>query len=128
MVTLTIINSLVLIYLLVKGNKSYYTTLKKDYSDKVFLGYTFTIWRRTSYNSASSVFIQQISFKNRRKVKLAQEVDRIKKDKVNQRYTLGAIFSWLKTHEQVAEYVRDYREINPEFVDELVANFKPKKQ
>jgi hypothetical protein len=126
MVTLTIINSLVLIYLLIKGNKSYYSTLKKDYSNKVFLGYTFTIWRRTSYG-ASSVFIQEFSFRNRRKVKLAQDVNRIKNDKVNQRYTLGAIFSWLKTHEQVAEYVRDYREINPEFVDNLVANFKPKK-
>jgi hypothetical protein len=126
MVTLTIINSLVLIYLLIKGNKSYYTTLKKDYSDKVFLGYTFTIWRRTTYG-ASGVFVQQISFRNRRKVQLAQDVDRIKKDKVNQRYTLGAIFSWLKTHEQVAEYVKNYREINPEFVDDLVVNFKLKK-
>lgn len=125
MVLLTIINSLVLIYLLIKGNKSYYVTLKKDYSNKVFLGYTFTIWRRTTYG-ANSVFIQQISFVNRQWVKLAQEVQSMKNDKYNQIQRLHAKFSWLKTYEEVSEFVKNYREVNPKVVDQLVTDFKPK--
>jgi hypothetical protein len=126
MVTLTIINSLVLIYLLIKGNKSYYMTLKKDYSDKIFLGYTFTLWRRTSYG-AKGIFVQQFSFVNREFVKLRQEVNRMKNDKYNQVQTLHAKFSWLRTHQQVAEFVKNYREVNPDVVDQLVTDFKPKK-
>lgn len=127
MVTLTIINTLIIIYLLLKGNKSYYATLKKDYSDKVLLGYTFTLWRRTTYG-ANAIFVKEISFVNREWVKLAQEVKSMKNDKYNQVQRLHAKFSWLRTHQQVAEFVKNYREVNPDVVDKLVRDFKPKEK
>lgn len=101
-------------------------TLKKDFSDKkILLGWTFTIWKRTHYG-ATGIFIQQFSIKNRAKVRIAEEVERLIKDTTNQRYNLNAMFSWCKTWDAVNEFKKNYRVVNPTQVDALVAKFVPK--
>ncbi len=127
---LTIINSIILTYLLLKGNKSYYTTFKgeKTFHKKTLLGYSFIIWKRTSAYGSSSVFNLFIPIRNRRKTELFEEVQWLIADATNRRYTLNAKFSWLKTWEQVREFERDYSIVDRKQVEELVREFKQNKQ
>lgn len=124
---LTLLNSIGLIYIYSKSANGFYITFRKENTIFVntLLGYTLTLWRRKPYG-ASGIYSLYFPVKNRAKTELKEEVDRLKKDKYNQEYTLRAKYSWLRTHGQVTEFVRKYREVNPDVVDELVANFKPR--
>jgi hypothetical protein len=46
---------------------------------------------------------------------------------VNRDYTLGAIFSWLKTLKEVRQFEKDYSIVNEKLVKDLVNGFINKK-
>ena len=124
---LTIINSIFILYLLIKGNKTYYFTFTKEktFYKKTLLGYLITLWRKETYG-ASGVYTLYIPIRNRRKIELKEEVERLIKDRTNTPYTLRAKFSWLKTWEEVKQFERDYSIVDAEIVNELVSKFPQK--
>ena len=127
MIVLTILNSIILIYLLIKGNNKLYITFKKEKTtwEKTLLGYSLTLWKKQGYG-ASGIYTIYVPVKNRRKVELSEEVSRLISDSTNRNYTLNAKFSWLKTWEQVRRFEKDYSVVDRKIVERLVANFVPK--
>jgi len=127
MIALTILNSIIIIYLLIKGNNKLHITFKKEKTtwEKTLLGYSLTLWKKQEYG-ASSIYTIYIPVKNRRKVELSEEVSRLISDSTNRNYTLNAKFSWLKTWEQVRQFEKDYSVVDRKIVERLVANFVPK--
>ena len=69
-----------------------------------------------------------ISLRNKRKVELEEEVNRMISKYSHQAKLqhLSATFSWLKTWEQVRQFEKDYSVVDRKIVENLVANFKPK--
>ena len=127
MIVLTILNSIILIYLLIKGNNKLHITFKKEKTtwEKTLLGYSLTLWKKQGYG-VSSIYTIYVPVKNRRKVELSEEVSRLISDSTNRNYTLNAKFSWLKTWEQVRQFEKDYSVVDRKIVERLVANFVPK--
>ncbi len=123
---LTILNTIALIYLLVKHIKLYVTFNKKEtYENKTLLGYEITLWRKTSEYSASSILTLRIPLKNAKKVELEEEVQRLISgtSSHNRLQTLSAKFSWLKTIEQVRQFEKDYSVVDRKIVENLVSNY-----
>ena len=123
---LTIINTIVLIYLLVKGSK-FSIDIRRDetFSKNTLVGYRIMLWKNTDYGS-TGIYGIYIPIRNKRKIEIQEEVQRLINDTTNQRYNLNAKFSWLKTMDEVLEFERNYSVVNKEFVDELVEGFKRK--
>jgi len=127
MIALTILNTIIIIYLLIKGNNKLHITFKKEQSswERTLLGYSLTLWKKQEYGS-SGIYTIYIPVKNKRKVELSEEVSRLISDPTNRNYTLNAKFSWLKTWEQVRQFEKDYSIVDRKIVERLVANFVPK--
>ncbi len=127
MFTLTIINTIAICYLFYKQSNLFYFEVKKEttFHKKTFLGYRVILWKRISTHSSSGIFAFFIPVKNKRKTILSEEVEDLKTS-INKRYTLHAIFSWLKTIEQVNQFQKDYSEVDKNIVDNLVFDFKLK--
>lgn len=124
---LTLLNSVGLIYIYSKSPKGFYVTLRKEETIFVntLLGYRLTLWKRTGYG-ASGIYSFYLPRRNREKTELREEVERLKNDKYNQEYTLRAKFSWLRTYKEVSNFAKKYGDVNPAFVDNLIANFEPR--
>ena len=128
MIILTIINTLVILYLLFKNSK-FYIAISKDetFSNRTLVGYRITLWRRINESSACGIYSIYIPLKNKKKVELKEDIERLlNKNNPNVKYTLNAKFSWLKTWEEVKQFQKDYSVVDKEFVDKLVAGFKVK--
>jgi len=68
-----------------------------------------------------------IPLRNAKKITLKEEVERMKKSSTpNQIQQLGAIFSWLKTKQEVDQFYLNYYEVNPDKVSALVTNWNLK--
>ena len=126
-IMLTIINSIFILYLLIKGNRTYYFTFEKEktFYKKTLSGYLITLWRKETYG-ANGVYTLHIPIKNRRKIELKEEVERLIKDRTNTPYTLRAKFSWLKSWEEVKQFKKDYSIVDAEIVNELISKFATK--
>ena len=70
----------------------------------------------------------RIPVRNKRKTELAEEVSRLIKSNSRQHkiQTLSAIFSWMKTWEEVRQFEKDYSIVDKDTVERLVINFVPK--
>lgn len=126
LIILTILNTLVIIYLIMSIKSRYYFSFSKQktFWGKVLFGYLITLWDK---NKSTSVFCINIPIRNRHKVELREEIERLMNPKnPNRRYTLNAKFSWLRTWEEVWQFERDYSIVDEKLVKELVSKFVPK--
>jgi hypothetical protein len=129
MIILTIINSIAILYLILTKNSKLYITISKDetFSNRTLVGYRITLWKWINESSASGIYSIYIPVKNKKKVELKEDIERLlNKKNPNVKYTLNAIFSWLKTWEEVKQFQKDYSVVDKVLVDKLVAGFKPK--
>lgn len=129
LIILTILNTLAIIYLILAVKSIYYIDISKEqtFSAHTLLGYQVTLWKKTSEYSASGIYSIYIPIRNRRKIELREEILRLMNPKnPNTRYTLNAMFSWLKTWEEVRQFEKDYSVVDSAFVQHLVSKFVPK--
>ncbi len=129
---LTIINTVFIVYLLVTKNNRYYFTFNKRYtSGKTFLtGVDLILWKRSKeYSSyvAEGVFIIRVPIRNHEKSQLKEDIiELMKPNNPNKIQSLSAMFSWLKTKEEVEQFQKDYSVVDPEYVQKLVNEWKIK--
>ena len=123
---LSIINSLVLVYILwIKGNYSISFEAQRTSDTKVLYAYTFRLWQHMTEYSKRSSHRLSIPIRDKKKEELKQEIIYLQKSSIqNRRQRLRAEFSWLKTIDLVEQFKRDYYSVDPELIDELVTGFK----
>lgn len=124
---LSILNTVAIIYLIVFKDSKYYFEFKKEKSNGlVLLGYMLGFWKITSYG-ATQIYYLYLPIRNAKKIRLLEEVQRlINNSQQNKLQSLSAMFSWLKTLEEVKQFEKDYMVVDRKIVENLVANFKSK--
>lgn len=123
---LTILNTLGIIYILIIKKSKYYLTFRKESVEKILVGFRLRIWKRVDENSANSNVSFYLKIRNRNKIEKIESARRINNyTKQGKLQALSAIFSWLKTYEEVEEFKNYYRYVEPKLVDSLVSNFTP---
>jgi len=116
MILLTIINSLAIIWIIFHKDFSYHKN--ESFGVHTFLGVWFY------YKHKGFLYIP---FRNGRKVRLREDIENmLKGSDQSRRQTLNALFSWLKTIDEVNQFVKDYGKVDKEFVDKLVKQFHEK--
>jgi hypothetical protein len=129
MIYLTILNTIAIAYLFYKKGK-FYINWRKDttFIKNTLVAYQITLWKKTSEFSASGVYTLVIPIKNKKKVEKKEEINRMiaTYSQQNKLQTLSAIFSWLKTWEEVRHFEKDYSVVDRKIVERLVAGFVPK--
>ncbi len=124
MIYLTILNSIGILYLLIKEHKLYVSIRKdKTFINRTLVGFHITLWKRTSEFSASGIYTLYIPIKNKKRVEFKEDIARLMKDNTNKHYTLRARFSWLKTQKEVKDFQKNYSVVDKDFVDQLVLKF-----
>lgn len=120
MIYLTLINSIVIIFILFK-NKTLTLSIRRDE----------TTWGKilTGYDVWFCKFYFRIPIRNKRKTELREDVNRMISlyDHQGKLQALSAMFSWLKTWDEVYQFEKDYLVVDRKIVENLVSNFKPKK-
>ena len=129
MIYLTILNTIAIVYLFFKKSMFYINCRKEvTFIKNTVVGYNITLWKKTSEFSATGVYTLRIPIKNKKKVEMEEEIDRMISAYSHQGklQTLSARFSWLKTWEEVRQFEKDYSVVDRKIVENLVANFTPK--
>ena len=130
MIILTILNTLAIVYLLLTKQAHLSISARRQEAcfSKTLIGYSITLWKKTSEYSSRGIYSIYIPIRNKRKVELEEEVNRMihKYDHQAKLQRLTATFSWLKTWEEVKQFEKDYSVVDRKIVENLVANFKPK--
>jgi hypothetical protein len=130
MIILTILNTLAIIYLLIAKQTHLSISLRREETtwEKTLLGYRITLWKKTSEYSSRGIYSIYIPIRNKRKTELKEDINRMihKYNYQGKLQHLSAMFSWLKTWEQVRQFEKDYSVVDRKIVENLVANFKPK--
>lgn len=95
---------------------------------RVYKNHTFWNKTVTGYSIFIGKFRFRIPVRNRHKVELREEIERMIAcySEQNKLQTLSAKFSWLKTWDQVRQFEKDYSVVDRKIVERLVANFSPK--
>jgi len=125
MIYLTILNTLLITYIFLDKSKYYFRWHNKRSSGGKYLGFSFSLWRRSTKHSSSLYkTIFKLNIRDYKHVEMQEDAERLKSDKVNQSYSLRAIFSWYKTQEEVDQFKKYYSEVNPELVNQLVDSFE----
>lgn len=128
---LTILNTLLIIYLILSKNTKIYFSFGKNKTifENTLIGYEIILWKRLSNYSSTGILVLRIPIKNKRKTELKEEIERLLKgNKQNIIQTLHAKFSWLKTWEEVDQFKKDYLIVDKELVEKLILNFKEKNE
>lgn len=94
------------------------------YKEKTFFSNTLT-----GYIIWINKFYFRVPVRNKRKTELSEEVQMMiaKYDNQAKLQRLSAIFSWLKTWDEVRQFEKDYEVVDRKIVANLVANFIEKK-
>lgn len=118
MIILTILNTVAIIAIFFKVKIITVTVHRNEtFWNKTLIGWS--IW-------INKLFIR-IPVRNARRTELKEDVDRMIKDcRQNKIQKLTAMFSWLKTWEEVRQFEKDYKIVDKEIVEKLVAGFVPK--
>lgn len=126
----TVLNTLGIIYLILKNLKLYVNIKKHETAfNHTLLGYHITLWKRTGHFDSSSIYSLYIPLKNAKKVELQEEILRmINYSDQNRLQTLSAKFSWLKTLKAVEQFEKDYLVVDRKIVERLVSEFKQKQK
>lgn len=118
MTTLTILNTILIFILLFKTNLIR-VKVERDttFFKKTLIGYH--LWIQGYYF--------RVPVRNKRKTELKEDIERMMSlNKSGKLQNLSAMFSWLKTQEEVEQFKKNYSIVDEEIIDQLVANFKPK--
>ena len=116
MILLTIINSLAIIWIIF--HKDFCVRKNESIGVHTFLGLNFY------YKHKGFLYIP---FRNKRKVETREDIESmLKGSDQSRRQTLNAKFSWLKTIDEVNQFVKDYGSVDKEFVHKLVTGFHVK--
>ncbi len=116
MILLTIINSFAIIWIIF--HKDFCVRKNQSFGVHTFLGLWFY------YKHKGFLYIP---FRNKHKVEMRENIEKmLKYDEQTRRQQLGAMFSWLKTNDEVNQFVLEYRKVDKEYVDKLVTNFHAK--
>lgn len=130
MIILTILNTLAIIYLLINKQARLSISFRREETtwEKTLLGYRITLWKKMNEYSSRGIYSIYIPRRNKRKTELNEEVNRMISKYSHQAklQSLSAMFSWLKTWEEVRQFEKDYSVVDRKIVENLVANFKPK--
>ena len=130
MIILTILNTLAIVYLLLTKQARLSISVRREETtwDKTLLGYRITLWKKVNEYSSRGIYSIYIPRRNKRKTELEEEVNRMISKYSHQAklQSLSAMFSWLKTWEEVRQFEKDYSVVDRKIVENLVANFKPK--
>lgn len=122
---LTILNTLaILFYFVYKSSPRYFTITKvKTFHFDTTLGYKITLWEKQN-GGATSIFSFTIPIhRNIEQIKINEEIRRISGyTHQNKLQTLSAMFSHLKTDEEVSKFVKNYSVIDPIIVNKLYQN------
>lgn len=128
---LTILNSIAILYLILSTKSKYYIEFGKKTTAFVntLLEYSIIVYKKTDFGGANSVFSIYIPVRNRRKVELKESIERLlKENPTNRNYSLRAMFSWLKTLEEVKQFEKNYSIVDKELVAKLVSGFIEKER
>jgi hypothetical protein len=132
MITLTILNTLAILYLIVSKKTKLYFEFRKEITsfDETLVGYRLVLSKRLSDYSSSSVYQFYLPIKDKRKTEMTEEANRMiaKYSQQNKLQSLTAKFSWLKTWDEVKEFQKYYTVVDRRIVENLVSNFLPKAQ
>jgi len=116
MILLTILNSLAIIWIIF--HKDFCVRKNESFGVHTFLGLWFY------YKHRGFLYIL---FRNKRKVEVREDIESmLRGSDQSRRQTLNAKFSWLKTIEDVNQFVKEYGKVDKEFVDKLVTQFHVK--
>jgi len=130
MVYLTILNSLILVYLIISYKSKYHLSFDKEstFTNNNLLGYRISVWEKTENCWSSRKFSVYIPIRNRKKTELHEEVSRMiaKYSKQQKLQSLSSKFSFLKTLDEVKQFETDYSVVDKKIVEKLVSNFIPK--
>lgn len=121
---ITILNTLAIIVIFFK-QKGITIEVRKERTsfNNTFLGLRVVLWKGPVGKT-----ILYLPYRNKHKTEIREEVEILKaRTESQRRYTLSAKFSWLKTWKEVEQFKKDYREIDPSFVDELISKFETKR-
>lgn len=126
---LTITNTLAIIYLFTNTNRLEFKIEKtRTFYKRTTIAYHLRIYKESKNHSyMSCIFNFKIPIRNGKKTELKEEVEHMIKNPHNNLQKLSAMFSWLKTWEEVEQFEKDYKVVNEKIVQNLVNNFKPKK-
>ncbi len=129
MILLTIFNTIVIFYLFFKEDK-YYIDFRKDttFIQNTVVAYHITLWKKTGEYSKNRIYTLVIPIKNKKRVEREEEINRMiaTYSHQNKLQKLRAMFSWLKTLDEVREFEKHYSVVDRKIVENLVSNFKPK--
>lgn len=120
MIFLTIVNSLIIFFLLFK-TKVIKFSLKTEK----------TFWNNTlvAYNIKIGDKYFRIPIRDKKKAKIKEDIERLLKcDYQTKCENLRVKFSWMTTMKQVKEFEKYYSIVDEKTVKELVNNFKEKKK
>ena len=127
---LTIINTLAIIYLFTRDDRFEFKIEKtRTWYKKTLVAYIFRIYKESKGGCYTRcVFSFKIPVKNQKKTELKEEIEHMIKNPKGNLQKLSAMFSWLKTWEEVKQFEKDYKVVNEKIVQNLVDNFKSKQQ
>lgn len=132
MIYLTILNTLAIVYLIFGTKIKYYLRFTKELSscNKTLLGYRLILWKKTSEFGAEGKGLVYLKIRDRNKTEKQEDANRMiaKYSQQNKLQALTAMFSWLKTWDEVREFQKYYTCVDKNIVDNLVSKFVPKSE
>jgi hypothetical protein len=122
-----ILNTLAIIYLIVVKKSKYYLTFEVETTcfNNRLLGYRLILWKKTSEYFANSKRSIYFKIRNKKKTEMQEKAQHMiaKYSYEKKVQELTAIFSWLKTWEEVEEFQKYYTCVDQKIVENLVSNF-----
>lgn len=119
MIFITILNTIAILVIFFKLEFIKITIRKdKTFYERTLLGYD--VWVQK--------FHFRIPIRHKHKTEVREEVRKMisEENQQNRIQKLSAMFSWLRTWEQVYQFEKDYSVVDRKFVEKLISNFKPK--
>jgi len=128
MIYLTILNTLAIVYLI--AFSKYYLRFEAEttYYNNTLLGYRLSLWKKANEHSANLKHFIYLKIRNKKATEMQEESQRMiaNYSQQNKLQSLTAMFSWLKTWEEVREFQKYYTCVDNKIVENLVSNFVPK--
>lgn len=130
MIYLTILNTLLIVYLITAKKSKYYLKFGKETTtyENTLLGFRLRLWKKEGSCSASSKHSIYFKIRDIKKTEMQEEARMMiaNYSQWNKLQSLSAKFSWLKTWEEVKEFEKYYTCVDQKIVEDLVVKFVPK--
>jgi len=126
---LIILNSIALAWIFIKRFETNIHVHKDTtFINNTLVGYQVSLRYKSGEYSTKNIFSFYISLKNKKEVEKQEEINRMIATYSHQSklQSLSAMFSWLRTWDEVKRFEKDYSVVDRKIVQNLVSNFKPK--